>query len=123
MDGRVITQLFNGNGQLKQTEALGACYKQLNASVGQFGTATLVASTAALASGSASDDTKYITIDRKLSTLGSQRDALATSIKNELDQAAFHGAKLDNGTAKAQLDQCNGLLVSAAQLAASATSS
>ena len=63
MDGRVITQLFNGNGGLKQTEALGGCYKQLNASVGQFGTATLVASTAALASGSGSDDTKYTTID------------------------------------------------------------
>ena len=75
MDGRVITQLFNGNGGLKQTEALGACYKQLNGSVGQFGTSTLVASTAALASGSNSDDTKYADIDGKLSTLGSQRDA------------------------------------------------
>ena len=120
MDGRVITQLFNGNGTLKQTEALGACYKQLNASVGQFGTSTLVASTAALASGSASDDSKYTDIDAKLATLGTQRDALATTIKAELDQAAFHGAKLDNGTTKAQLDQCNGLLASAAQLAASA---
>ena len=120
MDGRVITQLFNGNGGLKQTEALGACYKQLNASVGQFGTSTLVASTAALASGSKSDDTKYADIDGKLSTLGSQRDALATNIKTALDQVEFHGTKLDNGTVSQQLASCNSLLASAAQLAASA---
>jgi len=122
MDGRVITQIFNGNGGPKQTEGLGACYKQLNASVGQFGTATLVASTAALASGSASDDSKYTSIDGQLSALGSQRDALASAIKTTLDQVAFHGAKADNGTSTQQLAQCNGILAAAAALAASATS-
>jgi len=120
MDGRVITQIFNGNGGLKQTEALGACYKQLNASVGQFGTSTLVASTAALASGSSTDDMKYTNIDGQLSTLGAQRDALATTIKTALDQVEFHGAKPDNGTISQQLASCNSLLASAAQLAASA---
>ena len=49
MDGRVITEITNGGVQLKQAAELGACYKQLNASVGTFGTDTLVAATAALA--------------------------------------------------------------------------
>ena len=56
MDGRVITEVTRGGGRLQQTVELGACYKQLDASVGQFGTDTLVASTAALASGSDSQD-------------------------------------------------------------------
>lgn len=57
MDGRVITEVLHGNGQLKQTADLGACYKQLNASVGTFGTDTLLASTAALKSSIPNDQT------------------------------------------------------------------
>ena len=83
---------------------------RLNGSVGQFGTSTLVASTAALASSSKSDDTKYADIDGKLSTLGSQRDTLATNIKTALDQVEFHGAKLDNGTVSQQLGQLQQLV-------------
>jgi hypothetical protein len=122
MDGRVITQILIGNGPLKQTQDLGDCYKQLNASVGQFGTDTLVASSAALASGSATDDSKYTNIDQMLSLLGTQRDAQATTIKQQLDQVAFHGAKPDQGTTKQELDACNQLLASASQLAVSSTS-
>ena len=46
--------------------ALGACYKQLNASVGEFGTATLQAATAAIESSSSGDAT-YLSTDRALS--------------------------------------------------------
>ena len=119
MDGRVMTQILNGNGQLKQTEALGNCYKQLNASVGRFGTDTLVAASAALASGSAADDSKYTAIDAQLSSLSSARDTLATQIKNALDQVAFQGGKPDTGANASQLAGCNALLAQASALAAS----
>ena len=49
-DGRVITQILaapNSALSAPGIDALGACYKQLNSSVGQFGTDTLIASTRA----------------------------------------------------------------------------
>ena len=59
-DGRVITQILTDPNQaLSQpgVALLGACYKQLNSSVGQFGTDTLIASTAGIESNSAGDAT------------------------------------------------------------------
>jgi hypothetical protein len=56
MEGRILTQILNGHRVLKQTQALGDCYKPLNASVGRFATDTLRVSSAALASGAAADD-------------------------------------------------------------------
>ncbi len=56
--------------------ALGACYKQLNSSVGEFGTATLQASTNAVESTSAGDAT-YIHTNQALTALDKARDALA----------------------------------------------
>jgi hypothetical protein len=117
-DGRVITELLRHDGGLNRTQELGDCYKQLNASVGTFGSDTLVAATKALATGSSSDDAAYISTDAALSTLGSQRDTLATSIKNLLDQAEFHGAHPDAHTVSAQLQSCTNLLHQAAGLAA-----
>ncbi|MDQ1541170.1 MAG: hypothetical protein QOH29_1896 [Actinomycetota bacterium] len=117
-DGRVITELLRRDGGLNRTQELGDCYKQLNASVGTFGSDTLVAATKALATGSSSDDAAYISTDAALSTLGSQRDTLATSIKNLLDQAEFHGAHPDAHTVSAQLQSCTNLLHQAAGLAA-----
>ena len=73
--------------------ALGAVYKQLNAPFGQFGTAILRASTAALASGSSSGDSKYAAIESKISTLTAQRDDLAGQIQGVLDAAEFGGSR------------------------------
>ncbi len=58
-DGRVITQILaqpapNGLSSAAATD-LGACYKQLNSSVGELGTATLEASTNAVESSSPGD--------------------------------------------------------------------
>lgn len=95
-DGRVITEvLTKGHGELNspQVEALGACYKQLNSSVGEFGTDTLQADTAAIESTSVGDAT-YSTMVAHLASLELQRDHLAESIKNELDAAEFHGVNI-----------------------------
>jgi hypothetical protein len=121
MDGRVITQLLSKNTPVMQTQQLGACYKQLNASVGKFGTDTLVASTAALASGSAGDDSKFTDIDGKLVDLGARRDTLATTIKNGLDAIEFHHAPVHANTLQQQLQSCQALRQEATSLASSST--
>ena len=90
-DGHVITQVLTSpNSALRPAAvtALGACYKQLNSSVGEFGTATLQASTKAVESTSAGDTT-YTGTDRALSALEQARDHLAEVIKVELSAAAF----------------------------------
>ena len=118
MDGRVISQILSHQGNLNRVKALAGCYKQLNASVGRFGTDTLVASTRALASGSSADDSAYITTNAALATLGAHRDMLASKIKNELDQVEFHGAGINPHVAQSQLASCRALIRVAAGLAA-----
>jgi hypothetical protein len=118
MDGRVISQILSHRGNLKRVESLASCYKQLNASVGRFGTDTLVASTKALASGTSADDSTYTATNSALAALGAQRDRLATRVKNELDRVEFHGAGLNQHLARAQLASCRALLRAAAGVAA-----
>jgi len=117
-DGRVITQILaHPNHALGDpaVTALGACYKQLNSSVGQFGAATLQASTNAVESTSPGDAT-YRHVNQALTALDKVRDALAGKVKGELAAAAFTGAPV-NG-AIAQVAACRAVIVSAQQLAA-----
>lgn len=116
-DGRVITQvLTDPNSALSEpgVAALGACYKQLNSSVGQFGTDTLIASTAAIKSNSSGDAT-YLHTNHLLSTLEGSRDHLAATIKDGLEAAAFDNVPI-HGTAS-QLVECQDLLGAADALA------
>ncbi len=109
-DGRVITQvLADPNSALSKpgVAALGACYKQLNSSVGQFGTDTLIASTAGIES-NASGDATYLHADHVLSTLEGSRDHLAATIKDGLEAAAFGNVPI-HGIAS-QLTECQDLL-------------
>ncbi len=90
-DGRVITQILTSPNQAlraKGVPALGECYKQLNSSVGIFGTATLQAATKAIESTSPGDLTYRLT-DAKLRSLLRRRDAIAGLIKKDLEAAAF----------------------------------
>jgi hypothetical protein len=73
----------------KEYEALAAAYKQLNASVGAFATATLKTATAAIESTSNGDAT-YLQTDAALTALGQQRDAVAAQM-NELINSQFFG--------------------------------
>src|SRR6266581_3935585 len=117
-DGRVISQvLTDPNSALSQpgVAQLGACYKQLNSSVGEFGTDTLIASTAAIESNSAGDTT-YQHADHVLSTLEGARDHLTASIKGELEAVAFGNVTI-HGTSS-QLTSCDDLLGAAHTLAA-----
>jgi hypothetical protein len=118
-DGRVISQvLSNPNMALRSGGAavLGACYKQLNSSVGTFGTDTLIAATGAIESSSAGDAT-YLQADQALRKLDLARDALAGQIKGELEAAAFGNVPLHG--VGGQIRDCDALLHQAHDLAGS----
>ncbi len=93
---------------------LGDCYKQLNSSVGGFGTDTLIASTRGLESPSPNDKT-YTNTEQTLRFLDSLRDNVAGSIKGALEAAAFDDQPV--GRANVLTTACNNLLHQAAKLA------
>ncbi len=118
-DGRVITQILaSPNAALRSPgiSALGACYKQLNSSVGTFGTDTLMAATSAIESSSTGDAT-YLQADQALRKLDVARDARAGRIKGELEAAAFGNAPVHD--AVGQFVGCAALLHKAHDLASS----
>ena len=117
-DGRVITQVLADPNRALSDPAvttLGECYKQLNSSVGEFGAATLQASTNAVDSTSAGDET-YLHTNQALTALDKVRDALAGKIKGELEAAAFSGTPVLG--ASAQAVACQAVIAAARHVAA-----
>jgi hypothetical protein len=117
-DGRVISQILTSPSSALRpaaVTALGACYKQLNSSVGEFGTATLQAATKAIESTSAGDST-YTGTDRALAALEQARDHLAEVVKGELSAAAFGDRPVP--AAGVQTAACRAIIASAQHLAA-----
>jgi hypothetical protein len=118
-DGRVLTEDLTatpGKTGDKKFQPLAVCYKQLNASVGQFGTDVLVADTAAVKTGSANDDSQYQKTLGQITALGAERDALAAKIKNDLFGAEFDDTSIPNGNSDEA--HCRNLLRSADKLTA-----
>ena len=125
-DGRVLIEGLDKKAlpnslfeHQKTTLQLGQVYEQLNASFGQYSQDALKASTRALASGSASDDSTYTSIEGQLATLTAQRDALATQIKTAFDGMAFGNQNVPDSTEKAWIAQAQALLAQADALAGS----
>jgi hypothetical protein len=118
-DGRVISQILtNPNRALRApgVTPLGACYKQLNSSVGQFGAATVAADTKALES-TTSGDSLYQRVDGQLRVLEVSRDQLSEQLKTELQAAAFQDRSI-SGVGR-QIAACEGLIRAARSVAAS----
>jgi hypothetical protein len=116
-DGRVITQtLTSPNKALRASgvATLGDCYKQLNSSVGEFGTDTLRFATKGIESTSPGD-AQYLATDQTLKTLDLRRDQLAAVIKQDLENAAFNDTSISN--AGALTGACRTLIGSARDLA------
>jgi hypothetical protein len=117
-DGRVLTEVMTtapgktGEGDWQQ---LALCYKQLNSSVGEFGTAMLIADTKALATGTPTDDSTYAGVLTKITALGKQRDSLATKIKGVLWGAEFGNRPVRNGAKL--VSKCQSLISQADALA------
>jgi hypothetical protein len=116
-DGRVITEILAHPNQALAAPGvaqLGACYKQLNSSVGQFGNFTLQAATAAIES-STGGDAEYQTVTAALTGLDRTRDVHAQHIKDLLEAAAFDNAPV-NGV-HGQTVSCQSLIDEAGALA------
>jgi len=85
-------------------------YKQIEASVGDFGLTTLSASTRGIESGSSTDDSSYSNMESQLSSLTSQRDALAGQMISALEGAEFNRAPISEAQAQALVAQGQALL-------------
>jgi hypothetical protein len=124
-DGRVLTEVITPQALATSADSAGLddpnfvpvaeCYKQLNSSVGEFGTDVITSSTTALPSGSGADDSQYTSFETQLDSLGAQRDALAQELKDDLWNAEFADTPIPN--AAEALGQCNGVLAAADNLA------
>jgi hypothetical protein len=124
-DGRAVTEIASENAlpvslrvHHPSLERLGDSYKQLMASFGSFSMDTLVASTRALASNSAGDQT-YTNTESAIEALTNQRNALAADIRAGFNQAQFDGVKLSENQIKAWTGASNALLTQAHALATS----
>jgi hypothetical protein len=116
-DGRVISQVLAHPSQsLTATEELAAAYQQVNSSVGAFATDTLLADSAALASGSAAGDNAYHVEQVHLRHLADARDALAGELKVLLAEAA-DGQLPPPGQVTSGIARANALLNQAQSLA------
>jgi hypothetical protein len=116
-DGQVITQaLAAPSTPLSRVVTLGALYRQINSSVGRFATATLLADTHALASGSASRDSTYRREQKALRSMADHRDRVAGLMKATLARAA-RGVAPGHGELRSELSQGRALLKQAAHLA------
>ncbi len=123
-DGRTVTQIANESAlpvslrvHHPSLERLGESYKQLMASFGSFSMDTLVASTRALASNSAGDET-YTRIENRITELTNQRNALAADIRAGLNDAEFNGTRLSERQIRSWIQASNALLAQAHDLAA-----
>jgi hypothetical protein len=124
-DGRAVTQIANESAlpvslrvHHPSLERLADSYKQLMASFGSFSMDTLAASTRGLASNSPGDQT-YTDTENAITALTDQRNALASDIRNGINQAEFDGVTLSENQIKAWTRASDALLVQAANLASS----
>jgi hypothetical protein len=116
-DGRAIAEILQPSWVPSQLAAhratllrLGAAYKQLDAPFGALGMASLRYASAAVAGGSSTDDSAYLTADATIAGWTAQRDAIAGQISALLAGAEFGGTALDEHHAKDLIDQAWALI-------------
>jgi hypothetical protein len=113
-DGNVVTQDLdpsvlpaNVAAHVTKVQELTASLKQLNAPFGQFGHDAEVASTTAVGTTSG---TVYSHWDDQLSACRTRRDALAGTMQNVLQQAAFSGGSINDTQADGLIHDANSLI-------------
>jgi hypothetical protein len=115
-DGRVLTEGLTAGATPKALKGatarqLAVLYEQLNAPFGSFSTASLAASTKAMAG----DDAGYTSVSAQISKLTQQRAVIAGKIKTLLYRATY-GQAISGKSAKVWLTRGAALLKSAAAL-------
>ena len=115
-DGRALTEDLSGFARPPATMKSGGyikvaqMYKQIEATVGDFGLTTLSASTRGIESGTSADDSGYSNMESQLSSLTAERDALAAQMISALEGAEFNGAPISEAQAQALVAQGQALL-------------
>lgn len=120
-EGRVLEEIMqpgarSGAASGADYTKLADLYKQIDAPVGELGTYTLDASTNAIRSNSAGDQT-YASIERQLTVISHERDQLAGDMIQVLDAAAFEDQPINHRQAQSLEHQARTLLRQASQLA------
>jgi len=116
LDKSVIPAAVNvRKGQITQ---VGVALKEIDAPFGPFAMQTLQASTKALASNAAGDQT-YVDVEGQIADLTATRDALALQIQTALDNAEFFGTTISAKDAALLISRANALLQAASDLNAS----
>jgi hypothetical protein len=114
-DGRVIFELFKKSADDGDLLQLARLYKQINATVGEFGMATVRAATTAMESGTTTSDLQYTKFETSLTSLTNDRNAVALKISRVLDAAKFdQGSEGDLGSL---IEQARNILARANALA------
>ena len=122
-DGRALTEEFSGWARPAATKKadgyvkVAQTYKQLDAAVGEFGLATLAASTRAIESGNSVDDSTYTSLENQLGSLITQRNALAAQMIGVLEGAEFDGKPISESQAQLLVSQGQALIAEAQSLA------
>ena len=116
-DGHVLTQALTkqalpGGLSGSSIPELENAYEQVNASFGDFSMAVIKASTKALAG----TDAQYASIESSIDSLTTQRDTLATTIRNAFYQAANGGGSITQSQAQSWISQANSLISQAQAL-------
>jgi len=115
-DGRALVEKFNDSAipsAVKRSDnfvALARALKQITAPVGPLGLASIHASTVALASGNAMDDSTYTNIENQLTSFTAQRDALVAQILPLLEGAEMNGTPIPDDVARHLIRQADRLL-------------
>jgi hypothetical protein len=123
-DGRVIFEVLSRGAVSPafsvRTQKLGRLadvYKDLNAPFGQFSLDTLVASTRALESGDETEDSTYSSIENEISSLTSQREAVAVQMRAILEDVAFRDKPVESSQVTSLVNQALRILKQAHALA------
>jgi hypothetical protein len=117
-EGRALVEKMSGWAQPSAVKksanfvALAQVLKQISAPVGPLGLASLHASTIAMESGNAGDDSTYASIENQLASFTEQRDALVAQIVPLLEAAEFNGTPIPDATAASLIQQGHDLLSS-----------
>lgn len=125
-DGRVLSEVLRGDilprslREGNDFRELAQIYKQINAPLGDLGMDTLSISTSALAG----DDQTYAALETQISDITVRRNAIASQMRQVLNDAEFSGKRPDEHTLKTLIDQGRQLLreVDAVAAAVSGTS-
>jgi hypothetical protein len=112
-DGRTLVEDLTSAGMSPgirsrklEFQLLAQAYKLINAPVGYLGLSTLGASTRALAG----DDATYTQIEGQLTSLATQRNALAAQIIQVLENAEFNNQPVRSDVASLLISQAEALL-------------